>query len=243
MDGGLLADRLLPRYGPTMNAVRDIVIVGAGGFGREALDVLRAMDPAEEQWRLVGFVDDGEPNLERLERIGSKWIGTVDQFLAGPTADAYVIAVGNPPARRRIAERMSGGAAEPVSLVHPSATIGADTKVGLGTIICSHVSITTNVRLGNHVHVNLNCTIGHDVRVGDFVTVNPLVAISGEVTVGAGVMLGTTSAILQGLTVGQGAVIGAGAVVVRDVAPNSTVVGIPAKPRLPSAVHGEPPTG
>lgn len=210
---------------------RELVIVGAGGFGREVLDVLRAIDPSEQRWRFKGFVDDCEPDPGRLRRIDAEWVGTVDQFMARPKASYFVIGIGHPTTRRRVAERIGQQIAEPATLVHPSATIGADVEVGAGTVICSHVSITTNVRLGSHVHLNLNCTIGHDVTVGNYVTINPLVAVSGDVVIRSDVMLGTTSAILQGLEVGQGAVVGAGAVVVKNVPPQTTVVGLPAKPR------------
>ena len=89
--------------------------------------------------------------------------------------------------------------------------------------------MTTNVTLGRHVHINLNSTVGHDCVLADYVTVNPLVAVSGSVTVGADSMLGTHSSVLQGLTIGAAAVVGAGACVVQDVAPSTTVKGVPAR--------------
>lgn len=209
---------------------RPIVIVGAGGFGREVLDVLRAADPGESQWCFAGFVADDEPNGHVLERIAATWLGTVEACLTDPPATDFVIGIGSPRTRRMLADRFALAGMRPVTLIHPSATLGADVEIGAGTVVCSHVSVTTNVRIGSHVHLNLNSTVGHDTRIGNCVTINPLTAVSGDVTIEDEVMLGTSSAVLQGLTIEAGAVVGAGAVVVKDVAAKTTVVGVPARP-------------
>src|SRR5690606_21445806 len=114
--------------------------------------------------------------------------------------------------------------------MHPAATLGGDVEVGPGTVICAGVRITTNIRIGRHVHVNLNSTVGHDTLVEDFVTINPLAAISGDVVLRRGVMVGTTACINQGIEVGVDGVVGSGAAVVRDVESGTTVVGVPARP-------------
>jgi sugar O-acyltransferase (sialic acid O-acetyltransferase NeuD family) len=207
-----------------------LVIVGAGGFGREVLDVLRASQVRADEWTFAGFVADDEPDSSLLARIDAHWLGPVASYLASPSAPAYVIAVGKTETRRLLAKELDAAGLHPVTLVHPTATFGADVEIGPGSVVCSHVSVTTNVRIGNHVHVNLNSTIGHDVEIADFVSINPLVAISGDVTIGECSALGTHSAVLQGLKIGAGAFVGAGAVVVRDVEPEVTVVGVPAKP-------------
>ena len=207
-----------------------IIIVGAGGFGREVLDVIRTMNSNEPCWDFRGFVADDRPDLEVLARLGAEWLGPVDTYLARPNADGYVIGVGDPHARRALADQFDAQGLVAQTLVHPSATFGEDVEMDPGSVICSHVSITTNVRLGSHVHVNLNSTVGHDCRIGDFVTINPLVAVSGDVTIAPMATMGTHSSILQGLLVGTGAFVGAGAVVTKDVDPDMTVVGVPARP-------------
>ncbi|WP_134774390.1 NeuD/PglB/VioB family sugar acetyltransferase [Ornithinimicrobium flavum] len=210
----------------------DLVIIGAGGFGREVLDVARdsAASSCSEDLRLRfrGFVDDGSPDLQRLERIGADYLGSSTE-LARLRGAAYVVGVGNPKVRAQLAARADEAGLIATTLVHPSATIGADVTLGPGTVIAAGVRITTNVRIGRHVHLNLNATVGHDAVLEDFATVNPLAAISGDVVLKQGATIGTTACVNQGLCVGSEAVVGAGAAVVKNVEPATTVVGVPAR--------------
>jgi hypothetical protein len=210
---------------------RRIVIVGCGGFGREVHDVIDAINASADSWELLGYVDDdpSDVNVRLIEARGFKLLGSTDWFADANLDSQYVIGIGTGQVRRRIDEKLSRCGIKAAALTHPSATLGYDVRVGEGTIICAGVRATTNISIGRHVHINLNCTVGHDSALDDYVTVNPLVAISGWVTVGAASMLGTHSAILQNLSVGSDSVVGAGSCVVRNVAPNTVVKGVPAK--------------
>jgi len=210
-----------------------VVIIGAGGFGREVRDWLlqyaQAATMRLEKIELLGFLDDGTPDPDRLARIGAEHLGPVSTLAQ---LDAvYYVAVGDPETRRRIVRRCGDlGATPGPEFVHPSAVVGSDVELGVGTIVCPMTVITTHVRIGAHVHLNLTTTVGHDVVIGDFVTVNPGATISGDVTLEEGVMVGTGASVNQGLTVGAGSVVGAGAAVVKDVPAGVTAVGVPAKP-------------
>lgn len=208
-------------------AAEPLVIVGAGGFGREVLNVVDAVNRYENRWRFLGFIDDGEPDVELLEARGAQHLGTLDE-LAELDA-AYVIGIGNPVARRAVAERCDSYGLSAADLVHPCCELGRDVTFGAGLIATVNTVVTTNVVMGRHVHLNLNSTVGHDCRLGDYVTINPGANISGSVTLGDSVTIGTGASVIQGKSIGHGSTIGAGAAVVTDIAPNSIAVGVPAR--------------
>jgi sugar O-acyltransferase (sialic acid O-acetyltransferase NeuD family) len=207
--------------------MKPLAIIGAGGFAREVLDVVDAINAEQSTFEISGVYADGGGDEELLASRGTPLRGSIDVFESSPTP--YVIAIGAGHVRRAIDRRLSSLGVECPVLIHPSSTRGLAVDLGPGTIVCSHVSITTNVRLGRHVHLNLNSTIGHDCRIGDYVTVSPLVAVSGRVVLHPGASLGTSSAVIERLTIGEDAVVGAGAVVTRSVDAGTTVVGVPAR--------------
>lgn len=210
--------------------MRDLVIIGCGGFGREVADVLDAVNAVTPTWHLLGYLDDdpAESDVDLVQGADQQVLGGVEHLLDHP-GPSYVIGVGSGAARRSIDRRLSDAGADAATLVHPAASVGGQCRLGAGSIVCAGARITTNVSLGRHVHVNLGSTVGHDTTLADYVTINPLVAVSGHVSVGEGAMLGTHSAVLQGLSVGARSTVGAAACVVRDVADDVVVKGIPAR--------------
>jgi sugar O-acyltransferase (sialic acid O-acetyltransferase NeuD family) len=212
-----------------------LVIVGAGGFGREVFQLLLDINAASPTFDVLGFLDDGEVQLPRLERLGASLLGA-SSALAGLGA-SFVIAIGSPDTRRRIDARLRSSAPTAI-LTHPSASVGSDVDVGAGAVIAAGARLTTNVSLGRHVHVNVNCTIGHDVVIEDYATLYPGVHLGGGCVIEAGATLGTGCVVLPGVRVGRGAIVGAGAVVARDVRPDTTVVTAAARPTLGSTVAG-----
>lgn len=208
---------------------KSIVIIGAGGLGREILVLLKSL-PA---WEPIGFLDDA---LEKSSNIlGLPVLGSIDQagaFLKPHTA--AVIAIGDPKMKADVASRIqSVGLCFPV-LIHPNAVImNADRiTLGEGTVIGAGAILTTDISVGRRVFVNINVTIGHDVIVGDNVSIMPGANIAGSVNVGSSVLIGAGANIRNGLRIGENSLVAMGASVVKDVAPGLTVAGVPAKPLL-----------
>lgn len=204
-----------------------VIIVGAGGHGREVAHVLRARRAAGlAAPELLGFADDGEADVALLRTFGPLLGGVVAAVSEHPEA-AVLGGVGDGRLRRRLV----GGLPAPAAVLHPLADVGDDVTLGAGTVICSHASLTTNIETGRHVHVSRGAAIGHDAVLGDYVSIMPLAAVSGGVRLDPGVFVGTGSVIRQGVHVGTDAVVGMGAVVLEDVAAGVTVVGNPARPQ------------
>jgi sugar O-acyltransferase (sialic acid O-acetyltransferase NeuD family) len=210
--------------------MRDLVIVGTGGFAREVHQLVEDVNAEKSDWNVLGFIDDDpqrdEAVVHELPVLGTR------EWLSEREGLSVAIGVGAPSTRWRILRELAQknpGLVFP-KLVHPLAWVGRRIQMDIGVIVCAGNLLTTDLRLGSHVILNLDCTVGHDCDIRDFVTVAPSVNVSGGVRVGEGCDLGTGSTIIQGTTIGAWTVVGAGAVVVKDLPSNVTAVGIPAKP-------------
>lgn len=224
----------------------DVVVIGAGGFGRETLDVIEAHNAFFQslgsyitELRVSGIVDDfpSQQNLERLEKRQYRYLGTIDRIIAELEPHGFILAIGDPQTRSLIDRKFTDAGWSPVSVVHPTATLGSQCELGEGNIICAGAQISTNTQFGRHVHVNPNTTIGHDSVLEDFVSINPGAVISGEVTIQRNTLVGAASVVLEGLHIGISSIIGASACVVKNVEAGSTVIGVPARPLRQVASH------
>lgn len=207
--------------------MKDIVIIGAGGFGREVAWLIEDINKVYEEWNIVGFVDDNE-TIQESEINGYKVVGNVEWL---KSQDINVVnAIGDPIVKKKVIERLKYSKNSYPVLIHPSVIYSDKVSFGEGSIICAGSIITVDIKIGKHVIINLDCTIGHDAVLGDYTTILPSVNVSGFVTTEECVCVGTSSAIIQGVTIGENTVVGAGAVVVKDLPANCTAVGAPAKP-------------
>jgi sugar O-acyltransferase (sialic acid O-acetyltransferase NeuD family) len=207
--------------------VNRVVIIGAGGFGRETLDIYQACNAVKPTYSVLGFVDE-DPDKHKMLVNGIPVVGGLDWFeKVDPTSFEIVCTIGASHSRRRFVEWATKRALRFGNVIHPSAIMTPFIKFGRGVIIAAGSIITNNITIGNHVILNLDCTVGHDTSIGDYCTINPGVHISGRVKIGEGTYIGTGAVINDRITIGEWTIIGAGAVVHRDLPANVTAVGVP----------------
>lgn len=210
--------------------MKDLIIIGAGGLGRETAWTAERINSVNPEWNILGFIDDN-PEIQGKVFDGYKVIGTLEKVADYPDA-YYVCAVGSARVRRLIVKKVKSIA--PVkfaTLIDPACVYCKErTTIGEGCIICANTYITVDISIGSHVYFGADGTIGHDAVIADFVTCYPGVNVSGSTNIGSGCEFGAGTVIIQGLSVGENTVVGAGAVVVRDLPADCTAVGTPAKP-------------
>ena len=207
--------------------MKDLYIIGAGGFGREVAWIVERINSIKSTWNLKGFIDDNETLWGSTE--GEYHVFGGCEYLSA-LEDVYAVcAVGSSNVRKKIIEKLKDTSVKFATLVDPSVLYSNSVKIGEGAIVCAGTIITVDVNIGDHVIVNLDCTIGHDAVIDDFVTIYPSVNVSGNVLIGECSELGTGTQIIQGKKVISNTIIGAGAIVVKDCLESGTYVGSPAK--------------
>lgn len=216
----------MAQYAP---ATEQLLVVGAGGLGREVAEAVRAMNAQQPTWALLGFLDDA-PGLAGTTVGGVPVLGPVDAVAEHPDA-MLVLTVGssaNLQSRPRIADRLGVEDDRYATVVHPAATIAASTTLGPGTVVLAGVVTTADVEIGAHVVLMPQVLLTHDDRVGDHATLAGGVKLAGGVRIEEGAYLGAGSTVREYLTVGGYALVGMGAVVTTDVPPGEVWAGCPA---------------
>jgi sugar O-acyltransferase (sialic acid O-acetyltransferase NeuD family) len=200
-----------------------IVIVGAGGFGREVFQLID-----KQKYEPVGFVDHRSDD----NNLPSPIIG--DDSIISQLKDRYkvshvCIALGNMERRRIVTENaLEAGLLLP-PVIHPGSVILSQDLIEGGVIIYPNVVVMNECTIGRGVLLNSGVTLGHDVKIGEFSSISPGVHVAGRIEIGKEVLIGIGSSIKENVKIGNRAIVGAGSVVLNDVPDDTTVCGIPAK--------------
>jgi sugar O-acyltransferase (sialic acid O-acetyltransferase NeuD family) len=214
----------------TVAAGGDLVVVGAGGFGREAAEAVRAANDAGASWRLLGYLDD-DPSLAGTRVDGIPVLGGLEELKHLPGA-SVVVCTGRPDdyvSRPRIIEKLGLPAERYPTIVHPTAVVSSTSAIGPGSILLAQVVVTAAVRIGSHVAIMPHVTLTHDDVVEDFATLASGVRLGGRVHIGRGAYLGAGALVRENRVVGNGALIGMGSVAISDIPACEVWVGVPAR--------------
>ena len=201
------------------------MIIGAGAQGRVALDILRDCPEFDE----YEFLDDNTEIWETLIN-GVPVKGSIAQITSyDKNKFKAVIALGNPPARKKLAELGVFNGIPFANIVHPTAYLASSASAGIGNTICAQAVVNSNVQLGKHGLINNAAVIEHDCCLGDYVTICAGALVGGRVELGDGCFISTGSILLPRIKIGQNAIVAAGSVVTKDVPANTLVMHSPAR--------------
>lgn len=207
--------------------MRRVLIVGAGGFGREMAQWLRQHPDCGKQWALAGFLDDNAGALAGYSGY-APILGSIGDH--APAADEWLIcAVALPKPKQAVTSALVARGASFMTFVHPGVVMGRDVHLGPGTILTPGVVVGDGARLGDFVTANLNTSIGQGASIGDLVTINSHCDLAARCQVDEAAFFGSHASVAAGVHVGRWSVVGAGAVVSKPVPDASRVFGNPAR--------------
>jgi sugar O-acyltransferase (sialic acid O-acetyltransferase NeuD family) len=199
--------------------MKKLLIVGAGGFGREMHAWAHQHPDCGRAWVVAGFLDDnpaalaGFGDFAPVRPLTGHRPAVDEVFLCGLGLVAPLLAAG----------------ATFLTFIHPRALVGERVRLGVGVVLCPGAIVSADVELGDFAMVNLQSTVGHDARIGAWSSLSAHCDVTGRVQVADRVFMGSRVSVIPGRKVGARAVLGAGAVVIADVPAGVTVIGNPAR--------------
>jgi len=213
---------------PTFRAseCQRILIVGAGGFGREVLQWAVHAWP-DEAHKIGGFLSD-DPEALAGQNSQFSIIGSAAGYMPAP-GDGLVLAIGIPGIRRRVAEMLVARGAEFLSLVHPTAIVAKFAEVGGGTILCPYSIVSDHCRLGRFVLMNYHSSVGHDASAADFCVFSPYATLGGGAAVGEDVFLGLHASVGPHVSLGDRCKVSAGSTALASAPADTVIWGSPGR--------------
>jgi sugar O-acyltransferase (sialic acid O-acetyltransferase NeuD family) len=203
-----------------------IIIVGAGGFGREVFQWARDAWP-EHASRIVGFLSAERDRLDRHDH-GLEIIDDPDRY-EPQSGDALLLAIGIPIVRRKVAESLRPRGATFLTLIHPTAIVAPTAEIGEGSIVCPYAIVSDSARVGAFVLMNYHSSLGHDASAGDHAVLSPYATLGGNAHIGDDVFMGLHASVGPGRRVGAGSKVSANSCVLTDAQPESIIYGVPGR--------------
>jgi sugar O-acyltransferase (sialic acid O-acetyltransferase NeuD family) len=204
-----------------------LIVWGAGGHATVVADAVRLAG----EYEIAGFLDDGHPERRGTPFCGATILGGAEQLprLHEEGTRHLVLGFGLIAPRMERAEVARQAGFSFPRILHPRATVAADTEIGAGTVLAAGSILCPGVRLGEHVIVNTSASVDHGSRLEDHVHLSAGVRLGAEVAVGRGVLVGMAATVMSRVRIGEGAVVGAGALVLEDVPASTVARGVPAR--------------
>lgn len=195
--------------------MKNIVIIGAGGIGREVAWIIEEINEVRPTWNIIGFVDENI-EIHGKEFNGYKVLGGIDTLTKMKGKPYVIVAIANCTVKKDIVERLESrfGFA---TIIYPTVKVSKYIEIGKGSIVYPGVILTVNTKIGEHVIISGNCAIGHDTVIGDYSSVLWGSNFSGYDTIGAGCSIGIGAKIIQGKKISDYCRVEAGMIVTEDI--------------------------
>ena len=206
--------------------MKHLLIIGAGGFGREIFDMAPLCQGYGKQWELKGFLDDTQDPLGGFEGYAPV-VGKITGY-APLQDDVFICAIGSVPGKRKCVESILARGGQFINLIHKTATLGRNVQLGYGCIIQMEARISSNVTIGDFTTIQDQCMIGHDVSIAPWCHLHPRVFMGGFSKLQEEAHIGYGAFVHPKMAIGARATVAAGAYVFRHVKPGTTVIGNPA---------------
>jgi len=206
--------------------VVDVVIVGAGGFGREVYRWVADALP-RDQHRIKGFLSNQPKDLDG-HAIEQPILGDPEAYDVQPH-DRYVFAIGDIAAKKRLVESLQRRGARFLSVIHPTAVVASSAHVGEGVVVCPFALVSDNAVLEDFVMLNFFASCGHDAVIGKYSILSPYATVNGFSVLADEVFMGTHATVTARRHVGRAAQISANSASMHDVPPRTLVHGVPGR--------------
>ncbi len=207
--------------------MKNLIIVGAGGFGRSLYCITKGCDGYGVDFNVKGFIDDDIDQLNCYDGY-PPILETVDNYIIKEN-DVFVCSIGDTQTKKKICEKLKNKGAKFYSLIHKTAIVRSNAKIGDGCVVCEYAAIGADCHIGENTLVQPYAAIAHDCRVGNYVRVDTRATMVGGVIVEDCVTIHTAAVISHNVVVGNCAKVAACSFVIKKVKPNTTVMGNPAR--------------
>lgn len=207
--------------------MKKLVIIGAGGMGRSVYCIAKGCIGYGTEFVVKGFIDDDLSQLDNFEGY-KPVLGTIDDYVIEED-DVFVCSIGDTKTKKIICEKLKARGAKFQTLIHKTAIVRQNAKIGDGCIIADFASVGADCTIGENSLVQTFAIAAHDCKIGNYVRIDTHATCVGGVVIEDTATIHTSAVVSHNVVVGEGATVAALSFVIKKVKPGITVYGNPAK--------------